>query len=69
VKTIGSAICYCPKVLHALLACLTVILFCSIFLELYQEIDKDGYIYIYMRINDVNIRTGKEQNKNFFMVL
>jgi hypothetical protein len=67
VKTIGSAICYCPKVLHALLAWLTVTLFCSIFLELYQEIDKDGYIY--MRINDVNIPTGKEQNKNFFMVL
>jgi hypothetical protein len=32
-----------------------------------MEIDKDGYIY--MRINDVNIPAGKEQNNNFFTVL
>jgi hypothetical protein len=44
-----------------------VTLFCSIFLELYQEIDKDGYIY--MRINDVNIPAGKEQNKKNYGVI
>jgi hypothetical protein len=43
------------------LAWLLASLFCSIFLELYQEIDNDGYIY--MGINDVNILAGKEQKK------
>jgi hypothetical protein len=39
-------ICYYLKVLHALLAWLTVTLFWPPFLELCKEIDKDGYIYI-----------------------
>jgi hypothetical protein len=38
------------------LAWLSATLFCYIFLELCQEIDNDGYIYI--RINDMNIPAG-----------
>jgi hypothetical protein len=53
-------------VLHALLAWLLAILFCSIFLMLYQEIDNDGYIY--MGINDMNIPAGKEQKKTSYSV-